>query len=71
MNSKFSDSNYKMFIEIFSVQINYVIHSLSTLIFGLSYRLVYELIYLFNKMNKKEMLITLRCSVLGLVKCGA
>jgi hypothetical protein len=30
------------------------IHSLCTLILCLSYRLVYVLIYLFNKMNKKE-----------------
>jgi hypothetical protein len=37
------------------------IHSLSTLIFGLSYILVYELIYLFKRINKKEMLMVLRC----------
>jgi hypothetical protein len=52
MNSKFGDSNCKMFIRIFSVQINYV--RLYSLILYLSYMLVYVLIYLFNKMNKKE-----------------
>jgi hypothetical protein len=31
-----------------------LIHSLSTLIFGLSYMIVYVLIYLFKKINKKE-----------------
>jgi hypothetical protein len=42
------------------------IHNLSTLIVGLSYRLVYELIYLFNKMNKKgKTLMALRCLILG------
>jgi hypothetical protein len=30
------------------------IHSMSTLIFGLSYRLGYELIYLVKRINKKE-----------------
>jgi hypothetical protein len=40
------------------------IYSLCTLNFGLSYRLVYELIYLFKKINKKEMLMTLRCLIL-------
>jgi hypothetical protein len=30
------------------------IHSMCTLILCLSYRLAYVLIYLFNKMNKKE-----------------
>jgi hypothetical protein len=30
------------------------IHSLCTLILGLSYRLVYVLIYSFKKINKKE-----------------
>jgi hypothetical protein len=39
------------------------IHSLSTLSFGLSYRLVYELIYLFKKINKKEKIMALRCLV--------
>jgi hypothetical protein len=37
---------------------------MSTLIFGLGYRLGYELIYLFKKINKKEMLIVLRCLIL-------
>jgi hypothetical protein len=40
------------------------IHSLCILMFGLSYRLDYELIYLFRKINKKEMLMILRCVVL-------
>jgi hypothetical protein len=40
------------------------IHSLSTLIFGLSYMLVYVLIYLFKKINKKEMLMILNCLIL-------
>jgi hypothetical protein len=30
------------------------IYTLCTIIFGLSYRLVYELIYLFKKISKKE-----------------
>jgi hypothetical protein len=30
------------------------IHRLSTLVFGLSYRLVYVLIYLFKRINKNE-----------------
>jgi hypothetical protein len=40
------------------------IHSLCILIFGLSYRLDYELIYLFRKINKKEMLRVPRCVIL-------
>jgi hypothetical protein len=64
MNSKFSGSNCKMLIGIFSVQINYFHLQLCTLNFGLSYRLVYELIYLFKKINKKEMLMALRCLIL-------
>jgi hypothetical protein len=57
MNSKFSDSNCKMFVAIFSVQINYVhlqyVHSN----FVSNYRLVYVLIYSLNKINKKETLV--------------
>jgi hypothetical protein len=40
------------------------IYSLCTQNFGLSYMLVYELIYLFKKINKKEMLMALRCLIL-------
>jgi hypothetical protein len=40
------------------------IHNMSTLIFVLSYRLVYELNYLFKRINKKEMLVVLRCLIL-------
>jgi hypothetical protein len=54
MNSKFSDSNCKMFIGIFFVQINYVYPLFVHLISCLGYRLVYVIIYLFNKINKKE-----------------
>jgi hypothetical protein len=39
------------------------IHSLCTLIFGLSYRLVYVLIYLFKKIKRKT-LIVLGCLIL-------
>jgi hypothetical protein len=49
MNSKFSDSNCKMFIGIFYVQKIMSIHSLYTLILYLDYRLVYVLIHLFIK----------------------
>jgi hypothetical protein len=31
-----------------------IIHSLCTLILSLGYRLIYVIIYLFNKTNKKE-----------------
>jgi hypothetical protein len=37
------------------------IHSLCTLILCLNYRLVYVLIYLLNKTNKKETLVVNRC----------
>jgi hypothetical protein len=64
MNSKFSDSNCKMFIGIFSVQINYV-HSQSVHSnFVSNYRLVYVLIYSLNKINKKETLVVNRCLIL-------
>jgi hypothetical protein len=64
MNSKFSDSNCKMFIGVFSVQINYV-HSQSThSSFVSNYRLVYVLIYSLNKINKKETLVVNRCLIL-------
>jgi hypothetical protein len=52
MNSKLSDSNCKIFIGIFFVQINYV-HPQSVHFNCLDYRLVYVIIYLFNKINKK------------------
>jgi hypothetical protein len=64
MNSKFSGSNCKMLIGIFSVQINYVHLQFVYSKFCLSYRLVYELIYLFEKINKKEILMALRCLIL-------
>jgi hypothetical protein len=54
MNSKFSDSNCKMFIGIFSVQINYVHSQYVHSNFVSNYRLVYVLIYSLNKINKKE-----------------
>jgi uncharacterized protein YqhQ len=64
MNSKFSDSNCKMFIGIFSVQINHVhprsVHS--NFIYKL--RLVVVLIYSLNKINKKETLVVNRCLIL-------
>jgi hypothetical protein len=64
MNSKFSDSNCKMFIGIFFVQINYV-HSQSVHSnFVSDYRLVYVLIYSLNKINKKETLVVNRCLIL-------
>jgi hypothetical protein len=60
MSSKFSDSNCKMFICLFSVQINYD-HSLSVYS-NFMYRLYvsYVIIYLFNKINKKETLVVNR-----------
>jgi hypothetical protein len=65
MNSKFSDSNCKMFTGIFSIQINYVhlilsVHSN----FVSNYRLVHVLIYTLNKINKKETLVVNRCLIL-------
>jgi hypothetical protein len=60
MSFKFSDSNCKMFICLFSVQINYD-HSLSVYS-NFMYRLYvsYVIIYLFNKINKKETLVVNR-----------
>ena len=49
MNSKFSDSNCKMFIEYSMFKKIMSIHSLYTLILYLDYRLVYVLIHLFIK----------------------
>jgi hypothetical protein len=58
MNSKFSDSNCKMFIGIFSVQINYV-HSQSVYskFIPRLYRLVYVLNCSLKKINKKKTLV--------------
>jgi hypothetical protein len=53
MNSNFSDSNCKMFIGIFSIQINYVYSQSAHSNFVSNYRLVYVLIYSLNKINKK------------------
>jgi hypothetical protein len=64
MNSKFSDSNCKMFIGIFSVQINYVHSQLVHSNFVSNYMLVYVLIYSLNKINKKETLVVNRCLIL-------
>jgi hypothetical protein len=64
MNSKLSDSNCKMFIGLCSVQINYD-HSLSAHSnLCLDYRLVYVIVYLPNKINKKETLMVIRCLTL-------
>jgi hypothetical protein len=41
-----------------------LIQSMCTLILCLSYRLVYVIIYLLNKINKKETLLVLRCLIL-------
>jgi hypothetical protein len=57
MNSKLSVSNYKMFIRIFCVQINYVHPQYEHLILCLDYRLVYVLNYSLDKINKKETLV--------------
>jgi hypothetical protein len=57
MNSKLSDSNCKMFIELFYVPIIRIIHCLCILILCLGYRLIYVIIYLFNMINKKETLV--------------
>jgi hypothetical protein len=64
MNSKFSDSNYKMFIGIFSIQINYVHSQYAHSNFVSNYMLVYVLIYSLNKINKKETLVVNRCLIL-------
>jgi hypothetical protein len=64
MNSKFSDSNCKMFIGIFAVQINYVHSQLVHSNFVSNYMLVYVLIYSLNKINKKETLVVNRCLIL-------
>jgi hypothetical protein len=64
MNSKFSGSNYKMFIRIFSVQINYVHLKSVHLILYLDNKLVYMLIYSLNKINKKETLGVNGCIIL-------
>jgi hypothetical protein len=54
MNSKLSDSKCKMFIGIFSVQINYDHPQSMHFNLCLGYRLIYIIIYLFNKLSKKE-----------------
>jgi hypothetical protein len=41
-----------------------IIHCPHILILRLSYRLVYVIIYLFNKINKKETLVVIRCLIL-------
>jgi hypothetical protein len=40
-----------------------IIHCLHILILCLDYRLVYVIIYLFNKVNKKEILVVNRCLI--------
>jgi hypothetical protein len=63
MNSKLNDSNCKMFIGIFSFQINYV-HSQSVHSnFVSNYRLVCVLIYSLNKINKKETIAVNICLI--------
>jgi hypothetical protein len=63
MNSKFSDSNCKIFIGIFSIQIIYVHSQYARSNFVSNYRLVYVLIYSLNKMYKKETLVVNRCLI--------
>jgi hypothetical protein len=41
-----------------------IIHCLCILILFLGYRLVYVIIYLFNKISKKETLVVNRCLIL-------
>jgi hypothetical protein len=41
-----------------------IIHCIHILILCLGYRLVYAIIYLFNKINKKETLVVNRCLIL-------
>jgi hypothetical protein len=41
-----------------------IIYCLDVLIFCLDYRLVYVMVYLFNKINKKETLMVIRCLIL-------
>jgi hypothetical protein len=64
MNSKFSDLNCKIFIGIFSIQINYVHSQSAHSKFVSNYRLVYVLIYSLNKINKKGTLVVNRCLIL-------
>jgi hypothetical protein len=64
MNSKLSDSNWKLFIELLYVQINYD-HSLCAHS-NFMPRLYVSLyiVYLFNKVNKKGTLVVIRCLIL-------
>jgi hypothetical protein len=41
-----------------------IIHCLHILILCLDYRLVYVIVYLLNKINKKETLMVIRCLTL-------